>query len=747
MKSIYKILVVIFLYLFVFQYNANAQSVYGIIKGSEIVNGKEQIEELVGASVYWKGTSKGTVSDVNGHFELPRTSAKQTQLVFSFVGYQPDTISVEAIRNEVNITLISNAMLLEVLVKANVGGEYVSKLNPIYTTSITSAGLQELPCCNLSESFENNASVNVSYSDAVTGAKQIQMLGLAGIYSQILTENMPSVRGLATSYGLSHIPGAWMESIQISKGTSAVVNGYESITGQINVEYKKPEKSDRLFVNLYANADGRAETNLTSAFKLNKNLSTMLFAHVSTFWNAMDENGDNFMDSPNYTQYNFINRWKYLGDDGLEIQLMMKALDEKRTSGQMHLMENSTEPKYVIGINTRRYELYSKIGFPLSKDFSKSVGFQFSGIHHEQDSHFGITKYAGNENSGYANMIIQMNSADNKHSLSYGASFMYDGYTENTDKYHNDSTITRIEKVPGVYGQYTFSLEHKLSVILGLRADFHNVYGRYITPRVHFKYNVTDKTIVRASAGRGYRSVNVFAETMGLFASSRNWVINNELQNEEAWNYGINFTHDIEFSMKNDLKFSFDYYRTEFTKQVLVNLDNSTSQAIFYNLDGKSYSNSFQAEVSTLLFNFMEATAAFRVNDVKVTQSDKLVEKPFVSRYKGLFTYSIWSKYEKWRLDLTNQFNGSTRLPNTTMNPTEYQRNERSPQYIIIHAQVTRKFKRFDVYAGAENLTNYKQKNPIVSPEHPTNQYFDASMVWGPMEGRMIYAGLRFSIK
>ncbi len=600
-----------------------------------------------------------------------------------------------------------------------------------------------MPCCNLAESFENNATVDVSYADAVTGIKQIQMLGLAGKYTQILRENMPAVRGLYSNYGLTFIPGSWLESIQISKGASSILNGYESISGQINTEFKKPEKASPLYADIYGNNLGRAEANLVTAHDLSDHWSSMLLAHGSLMKFKVDANEDSFLDMPLTDQVHFMNRWKYQNEEGLESQFGIRFLNENRAAGQQDFNEEDdrgTTNAYGIGINTRKYEAYAKMGFPVTGTKFGSVGSQFSINRYEQNAYFGLTDYTGEQTSFYANVIYNTFIKHTGHNLSAGFSFLLDDYDETL----NDTAFLQQELVPGVFAQYTYSNPEKLDVILGFRADYHNLYGFFFTPRVHAKYHISPSTIIRASAGKGYRTPHVLAENSAYLASARQWVFQEDLEQEEAWNYGLNFFQDFDLGARKDLQFNFDYYRTEFVNQAIVDVDQDLTTVYVYNLDGRSYSNSFQAEMKIEPVQRFVIDLAYRWNDVKMTINNELKDKPLVKRSKGLLTLSYKTKYDKWKFDVTNQLNGKSRLPE--LNGNIYRTETESPVFYTLHAQISRKFKYFEVYIGSENLTNYKQKTPVVAAQYPFSDYFDTSTVWGPVYGTRVFGGLRFEI-
>ncbi len=699
------------------------------------------------ANVYWFGRSTGTTSNENGMFKLQKPAHENLYLIVSYVGYITDTILVQKNQTELNVTLVKNTTIQEIVIEGKRDANYISKINPIQTQVITTAGLQKLACCNLSESFENNATVDVAYTDAVSGAKQIQMLGLAGIYSQLLTENIPSIRGLAVSHGLGYIPGTWMESIQISKGASSVINGYESITGQINVEYKKPENSDKLHLNVYGNELGKVEGNLTSAYKFNDNLSTIIMLHGENLSTELDKNHDLFLDLPKTSQINLFNKWRYEYKKKFVTQFGVKYLTEERVGGQIGYDKemNLNNNLYGIGIDTKRYEAFAKVGIPLTKP-ETSIGFLFNTSGHNQNSFFGNNIYNGNQQSFYSNIIYQFIIKNTNHKISSGISYQFDEYDEHLVTSNTDTIISKTETIPGIFAQYTYSFLNQFTLIAGFRADLYNTTQTFLTPRIHLKYNLNENNTLKASGGKGYRTTNVLSENTGILASSRKFIFPEQLKPEEAWNYGVSLTKYFSIN-NNEGTFILDFYRTDFINQVIVDMDSKYSEVSFYNLKGKSYSNSAQAEVIIEPIENFEINAAFRLNDVRITINDKLEQRPFVNRYKGLLSLSYSTKYDKWQFDFTTQYNGKTRLPNTDALPEQYKQKDTAPSFYLLSAMITKRFKYWDIYVGAENITDFKQKHPVIASDDPFGSYFDSSFIWGPIIGRTIYVGLRFSLK
>jgi len=698
---------------------------------------------LPGANVYWAQTTMGTSTDKNGIFHLEFPAINDPVLVVSYIGYKNDSIHVDHGQHEIEIILEVNNTLKEVTITNKAPGTFVSRLDPILTENITGAELQKAACCNLSESFETNASVDVSYSDAITGAKQIQLLGLQGTYSQIMTENIPNLQGLATPFGLGYIPGSWMESIQISKGTSSVRNGFQSIAGQINVEYLKPDNAPKLFLNLYGNMHGKIEGNVISGIKISDKWSTAIFAHAENLSHKVDNNDDSFLDMPLVRQFNVFNRWKY-HHDNFTTQFGFKVLDEDRTGGQQDfstdMVRDTTNP-YGINVKTRRYEFFWKGGVIMENRPMTSLAMIQNFNHHKQKSYYGLNNYDAEENSYFLNLLFQSYIGNTNHTFTTGFSFEMNNYIENL----NDSAFNRFERVPGMFFEYTYKLDEKLTLIAGIRGDYHNIFGAFATPRLHLKYSITDKTILRASAGLGYRTANVIAENTSMLATSRQLYFAEDQEQERAFNTGINLTQYVDL-LGRELRLSGEVYYTRFLNQIILDYDQDPQAVYIYNLDGKSYSTAYQVEANYELIDRLDMTLAFRYNDVKMTTNGILQQKALLSKYKGLITLSYTTNLKKWQFDFTTQFNGTSRVPTTQGNPAEYQRPESGPAYTIINAQVTKYFKKWNIYFGGENLTNYKQKDPIIAADKPFGKYFDSSMIWGPISGMNIYLGLRFTL-
>jgi len=582
-------------------------------------------------------------------------------------------------------------------------------------------------CCNLGESFTTNPSVDVNYSDAATGAKQIKLLGLSGTYVQMLTENLPNFRGAAAPFSLDYVPGPWMNSIQVSKGSSSVRNGYESITGQIDIEYLKPDNDEGVTVNLYGGTLGRLEANADANVHLDDKLSTEVLAHYQDDFGHHDVNDDGFLDQPNVRQWNLQNRWKWKGAHYM-FHGGLALVKEKREGGQTHHTAPDVHHLYKIGVETDRYEGYMKHAFIIDPEKGTNIALMGNASMHLLEANYGEKHYSVNQKNAYAQLLFETNLTEH-HNLSTGLSLNYD-YLTRDDK----------ETTPGAYVQYTYNLNDKVVAMAGIRADHSSRYGTFVTPRFHLKLTPSEIVSLRLSAGKGYRTVHALAENNNLLASGRQLVVD-DLEQERAWNYGVSSSFYIPLFDKT-LKLNAEYYHTHFSQQAVIDYDSNPNAILITNLDGKSYSNTVQIDATYPIVQGLELTAAWRWNDVKCTYGGELMEKPLTSRYKGLVTASYKTPLGLWQFDATLQLNGGGRMPT----PVNGLWDERFKAYEQVSAQITRWFRHFSVYIGGENLTGFRQKKTIINAEDPWSASFDPTMVWGPVHGRMFYAGVRINV-
>ncbi len=654
-------------------------------------------------------------------------------------------------------------------------GNYLSKGKEIRTEVISAAGLCKMACCNLAESFENSASVTVGYSDAVTGARQIRLLGLSGVYTQMLDETRPVMRGLSAPFGLSYVPGQWLESIQIAKGSSSVINGVECMTGQINMEHRKPTDEKPLFLNAAVMSDTKMDFNIASSLQMGYKWSTVILGHVSGNIASHDMNHDGFLDDPKMLQFNLSNRWLYQADNGVQVRFGVRALQDKRIGGQvltdgngkkvlydkntfsMTPSSDKTDP-WGSDILNRSVNGYLKVGVPLNESNSQNIAFIADYSYQDMDSYFGATKYLAGQHSAFANLLYQ-NEINESHKFTVGLNGTFDRYDEDfrrivaaAPQEQANSGLTNLANA-GVFGEYTFHAGDKFSAIAGLRGDWFVHDGFKVSPRVTLKYMPIDEIVIRANGGRGLRYSTPLVDNIGVFSTGKEFTGDyNRHILEDAWTFGGNITYYMPFGASSNTYLSFDYFRTQFAQQMVVDYERDPAKIDFYALEGdRSFTDNFQLDFSVDPVERFNITATFRYTNAKIELDGGrgLVEKPMTSRFKGVLNLQYATNLNKWIFDFTASVNGSCRVYDFMKDLSGIrERNGKyySPVYPLLYAQVTRRFKGWDVYVGAENLTNFRQKDAVIGADNPRQASFDASCIWGPLMGIKAHIGFRFTL-
>ncbi len=728
---------------------------FPLSSAAQIITGKvvtANNQPLSGASIIWMSNKKGITTNEDGSFSIKKTAAN-TKLTASYSGYLKDTIDVSSM-DTVLFVLKQNSSLQEVVVRSEKEGTIQSNLSPIKTEILTSVELKKSACCDLAGCFETQSSVQPQTTNIITNAKELRILGLSGVYNQVLIDGFPMIQGLTFTYGISGIPGTLVDNIYISKGANSVLQGFESISGQINVETKKPNASEKLFANVYMNSFGEKHLNLATNFKAGKWHSLLAF-HTVQPANKTDRDKDNFLDLPLLTRYMVMNKWK-IGkekDWGWSSEIAVRFLNEKRTGGQTFFNPGEHKGSSSIYGNTvslNQPEMWAKTSYRFN-DMHR-VTLYTSGFHQNQNSWFGSLSYKAKQTNAFVNLQYELNKTEN-HSLKTGISFKSlnlnedIAFTDNIINRNYDGNYNRKEKIVGLFAENTMTfLKGKMTWIAGIRADNHNQFGWNITPRTLLKYDPNAKLTIRANIGTGWRTVNFFSENIGLLASSRDIIFLEALRPEKALNMGINVTQKFESENVSGY-ISMDYYRTNFQNQIFPDYDTDPTKAFVKNFTGKSVSNSFQTDFFIKLYKQYEFKAGYNfLNVYRINNSTKEV-LPFNARHKVLTTFSYKPVSNKFHADMNIHWFGKQRLPDTKSNPVQFQRPDFSLPYTTVNAQLTYLFKNFEVYAGCENIFNFRQNQPIISWQNPFSPYFDISSVWGPTRGREFYMGIRWKLK
>ena len=713
--------------LFLLGFGTIWSQVNGLVQGN---NGKKT-EPLYGAKVKLLLAKKGVVTGEEGLFEMVLPKDLPDTMVISARGYISDTVVLFKKDRflALNIVLYSELLLPEVIVEYKRKSFSISRLKVLHVEELTSNELKKAACCNLGESFETNASVDVNMTDAVSGAKKIQMMGLEGIYTQIQFENIPYLRGLESSFGLETIPGSWIESIQITKGAGNVVNGNESMAGLINLELEKPEKMDRFFLNMYQNRFGRSELNFRTGFEMSEKWSGGIFGYVSSQWGEIDENGDSFMDVPLGSNVSALGRFDYEGEK-MEAKLGFNIHEDVKNGGQIGSIVNP----YEVQINNTHFDVFTKTGF-FGKTPAQSLGIITNWKYQLIDGNFGVRYFTGEEKRGYLNIIYDDFIKTSDHKIKTGLSYTYIDISQSTS---DTLSSNRVENIPGAFFEYTYT-GPRLITVVGARYDYHLLYGQQFVPRLHLKYKLSEYTDFRLTTGKGWRVPNYIMDNISLLANSFAWIAPSEIAPEISWNAGGSIYQ--EFNMKNSpASLTVDFYRTWFENQLVVDREND--QIRFINLENQSVSNSFQAEVSIEPLKRFVLRGAYKYLDVRSLFGDSLQAKVMIPKHRGFLNIAYTTRNKRWDYDITVSVLGRARLASSSQSSREY-----SDVFPRLNAQITYKLKKWDVYLGGENLTNYRQENPIIEPENPFGPNFDATRAWGPIIGYNIYVGLRYSIK
>lgn len=721
------------------------------LSAQQMITGTVTNEEgtfLFGATVMWDETTIGTIVDEDGTFTLPRQDSTAL-LRIDYVGYESAYVEVLPEEEDVAIMIEGVTDLMAVEVAAERRDNYVSTLTTLNVETIGSGEFRKAPCCNLAESFSTNAAVDVAYSDAVTGAREIRMLGLRGAYTQLLVEKRPLMTGLGSAFVMEYIPGTWLQSIQISKGTGTVQNGYYAITGQINTELVKPWLDKKFFINAYGSTFGRGELNVHLNRQLNEKWSSGLLLHASTRNNKIDQNDDAFYDTPQKTMYDGIWRTFYRGNV-VRFQVNVHALRDRHTAGQIPSKVGALP--YIINQDNDRVDLFGKLGYLGFENPNITVGLITDLKWHKLDARYGLRTHRGTQRSGYFSGLMSHGFNGLGHKLDLGISYALDDY----DEFLDDRFIGRQEKVAGLFTEYSYAptvspeangFVDKIGFVLGARMDHHNLFGWLFTPRANIKYNFSDDRVIRFSAGRGYRTANVIAENTQVLATNREIIIADDLDIESAWNFGMNFTQNFEMAGRRG-SIALDAYHTNFTNQIILDMNSDYTKIQFYNLMGKSHASSLLGVLSYEILKGLEAKIGYKYNNVQMSFLEEPTrQQPNVARHRGLLTLDYKTPNEKWEFNLSSQFVGRQYFIDLSQNPfqTDAQKRGYANPFALFNFQVTHNFPSgLEVYVGVENLTGFRQDTPILGADEPFGPHFDATHAFAPITGQMGYLGVRW---
>ncbi len=710
---------------------------HGFVRG---VNVSDTVA-LNGAKIKLLHAKKATFSDSEGKFELYLGKRFPDTLLILSAGYRPDTIllSEKDRFGAISIVLFSDQLQPEVLVERKAGNGTM-KISIAQVERISNSELRRAACCNLSESFETNASVDVNLTDAVSGARKIQLLGLDGVYTQFQLENVPFLRGLETAFGMQSFSGIWLDGIQISKGTGSVVNGHESMAGLINLSVKNPFESDRFLVNVYGNRFGRGEMNAILSHKINERWATSLLLNGAINQTVIDENRDGFLDLPQFKNVSALNKWQFNGER-MEAQFSVYGYYDDRFAGQSPF--SPALVPFHMALTNQHLEATAKTGF-FGSHPGESLGIINHVKVHRTGGYFGGNTIggqrisSGEEKRYYVSINYDRSSADGKHTLKSGVSTTLLDITQQA----GISILQRKEITTGPFAEYSLLL-NRLSVQSGVRLDYHSLFGWFFVPRIHAKYALTPKTDLRITGGKGWRVPNFLIENNSLMASNRVWVLPLEgVLPEISWNVGGSIASEFQV-FKRKATLTLDGYYTWFERQLNIDRDVSQAAIVFSYIENQSTALACQAEIDWVLSKQFNLKGAYKFLSVQSIYDGTMQQQAMIPTHRLLFTTSWTSKNKRVQADLTANIVGPMRMPhNHSAAGMAF-----SPWYPYLFGQVSYQWKKIKVYIGLENILNVKQPNPIISAQDPQDPSFDATMVWGPITGINVYGGLTYQLK
>lgn len=720
-----------------------SQSITGVVTD---ITGKP----LVGANIVWQHQAKGTITDVNGYFSIGQVDSLH-HLVISYIGFKPETIDVATVKHW-EVQLIEDATLNEVTIQAKGSAtRFAADIAKVEVLGVRE--IQRAACCSLAGCFSTNSNVDANVTNIVTDAKELRILGLAGVYNQILVEGMPLIQGLAYPYGPNSYPGTMIEKIFVTKGANSVLQGFESITGQINMEFHKAESAPKLFANIFANSFGETQYNL-NYFVKTKASNYLSIGHLTLPAGNIDRDKDGFRDIVRSKRVSFYNRWSYDNPDKPKwrTNFALRYLNENREGGLTNYNQSEhkgTSNVYGQNVHINHLDFANKTNYVWND--KTSLILLVSAFAQDQQSYFGVKSYHGKQLNITSSIYADYYYSSQNHNLKAGISHRHNQLNEDIQFLEalnvlNYTGIYRTDyDIPGLFVENKLTIS-KFSILTGMRYDQFGRFGWKLTPRLLVRANVTENTDIRFNIGKGYRMAHIFSENPSLLAGNRALLISNDLAPEEAINTGINFIQNFKWN-EMSITLSGDAYFTFFQNQIFPDYNSITNAAIVQNFFGKSVSNSYQIENKWIFTPQFDMKLAYNYLEVYRVNDGLRQDLPFVPHHKWTANTSYSTPNDKWQFDVTYRWIGSKIMPSTAHYPEQYKQPSQSKPYAQLDFQVTKRWKSWQLYSGIENIFDFRQKFPILGFDQPFGEYFDPAFNWGPTKGRELYIGLRFSLQ
>lgn len=732
----------------------SAQYFYGEVKDQQQV-------VLPDAVVVWTGTSIGATTSETGEFVLPLPS-DTTHLPLRLAviyGDAQDTFLIDDLHVYWSLEMTASVGLKEVVIKDAVSGAYISVLQPVKTEIINRAELRKAACCDLAGCFETQSTVQPTTTNILTNAKELRILGLSGVYNQVLLDGLPTVIGLTYTYGTGSIPGSMLENIWVVKGANSVAQGFEGMVGQITVYPREGGIAEPVTADVLLNSFGEQHYNAATAVKKNK-WSNYLALHYSHPGGKWDRDNDQLLDLPLLTRYGIYNKWRYRKENekGWSSFVAARWVKEERIGGQTFFHPDAdagTSSAYGQILRYQQPELLTKTGYRF--DPNHKITLLASVSAQQQDSWFGLTSYRAQQQYAYANLQYEWYWGPKKlHELKAGSSYRRLHLNEDiafapadTLGRTYDGNYRTNDAIPGFFAENTLHLDgDRWVLITGLRADHHQRYGWLAVPRALLRFTPSADMDWRLSAGRGWRNVYLFPENTALLAGNRDIQFTEALDPERSWNVGINMIRRRTIR-QIQCTATADVYRTWFQNQFFPDYDTSPTLALISNFRETSVSNGIQVELSAQWTKRVELKTAWNYLDVFRRYDGQKKVLPFNPRHRVLGVLTLRSANLRWQLDLNMHWYGEQRLPDTRLNPEPLRRPDYAPAYTIASSQLKYTFpkEQVELFIGCENIMDFRQLRPVPGWEQPFARGFDPAFAWGPVRGREWYVGCHYQLQ
>lgn len=714
-----------------------------------VVNAKGQ--GLFSAKISAPEISKSVYADTAGNFYLA-SEAHFDYLIITAPGYLTDSVSISGLgHQELKVRLTEVNEIGAAKIKGDPKNTHIGR-QPAKTEIITHSELKKAACCDLAGCFETQGTVKAVTTNVITNARELRILGLSGVYNQVFTDGMPMIQGASYTYGISAMPGPAVYGIFVSKGTNSVLQGYESMVGQINVVPKFGNRSEKLLLNAFVNNFGENQYNAIWGIN-KKGWNNFLAVHLVNPAGERDRNGDSFTDVTRLNRLVVYNKFQTGLEKikGLQSTVGVKFTLEKREGGQLGYVgsrDQGSSSIYGQTVNYLQPELYAKFKWLITEQ--ENIELMASGQYHNQESYFGPVLYQSEQKQFYVNAQYSKDWSMGDNNFKGGVSLRNlelaerIGFTSNPLNRTYDSSYLKQETIPGVFAENIWNWRGNIfQLITGARADYHNQFGWQFTPRAMLKYEATESAAFRFSAGTGWHTVNMFAENIGLLSSSRDIVFQEVLNPEKSLNIGLNFTQNFQRGKWQGFVTT-DFYQTRFQNQFFPDYDTDPTKAFIGNFTGNSVSNAYQLDIVGTYSKNLELKLAYNYLDVYRVINSRRVLLPFNSKHRLMAAISLKSRDKKWQGDINAHWFGKQRLPDTRLNPDAFKQDAFSKPYTTLNIQLTKKWQKLELYGGVENVLDYRQTNPIVNANNPFDPYFDTSFTWGPIRGREVFLGVRY---